>query len=409
MIYWVVALGLMLLALQLAARNGVWGPPDVVTIAGLMGFATVGALIVVRRPDNLIGWIFCVDVVLNAVGGLAREAAQFSLVTQPGALPGAEWLAWIAVWIGDSGWVLLFTFTFLLFPTGRLPSRRWRPLAWLVLAMIVFHSFVAMLRPGPFADWPAISNPMSRPLPAWLISLDDWLGGFVVLPVLASIASLVFRFRAASGEERQQIKWIALVAGVMCVLVAFGALADATGQGEVAVATFDAVFPLALLAFPVAVGISILRHRLLDIDVLIRRTLVYSVVTGLLALAYFASVLVLQPLLARLTGQGTQLATVLSTLFIAGLFVPVRRQVQRAIDRRFYRDKVDAAQTLAAFSAAARDEVDLDHLTGALLDSVGASFQPEHVSLWVPAQPASGGGAAAATAAALSPTPGEPG
>jgi hypothetical protein len=181
------------------------------------------------------------------------------------------------------------------------------------------------------------------------------------------------------------------------------------GQNEAAAAAIDAIFPLAILAFPIAVGISILRHRLWDIDVLIRRTLVYTVITGLLALAYFAAVLVLQPTLVRLTGQGTQLATVLSTLFIAALFVPVRSRVQRAIDRRFYRGKVDAAQTLAAFSAAARDEVDLDHLTGALLDSVGASFQPEHVSLWVPAQPVDSGGVAAAMAAAPSSTAGERG
>jgi hypothetical protein len=312
-------------------------------------------------------------------------------VTQPGALPGPEWLAWISIWMGDSGWVLLLTFTFLLFPTGHVPSRRWRPLAWLVVAMLVFHVFVSMLQPGPFADWQAVNNPLAAPLPAWLTTLDEQLGTFLVLPVLASIASLIFRYRAASGEVRQQIKWIALVAAAICVLLIGSTLADATGQ-ESLIAASNFAFAVGLVAFPAAVGISILRHRLWDIDLLIRRTLVYSVLTGLLALAYFASVLLLQPPLARLTGQGNQLATVLSTLLIAGLFVPLRGRVQRAIDRRFYRAKVDAARTLAAFSATARDEVDLDHLTGALLESVGESFQPEHVSLWVPSQAGSGGG-----------------
>jgi hypothetical protein len=389
-LYCLGMLVLIVTAIALARRNGTETPEDILYTLGMMGFAIVGALLVVQRPNNLIGWIFCADVGLNAVGALANDAAVFALVTQPGALPGPEWLAWISTWSGDTGWVLLLTFTFLLFPTGHVPSTRWRPLAWLLAAMLLFHIFVTMLRPGPFADLPAFSNPLGVPLPAWLTTLDDLLGIFVVLPALASIASLMFRFRAASGDVRQQIKWIALVAAVIFVVLIGIALAEVTRQKSV-IAASEFAFALGLVAFPAAVGISILRHRLWDIDLIIRRTLVYSVLTALLALAYFASVLVLQPPLARLTGQGNQLATVLSTLFIAGLFVPLRGWVQRAIDRRFYRAKVDAARTLAAFSAAARDEVDLDHLTGALLESVGESFQPEHVSLWVPGRAGSGG------------------
>jgi hypothetical protein len=385
--YWLLVLALLMVGAVVVTRNRGLDVPDIVTIAGLMTFATVGALIVVRRPDNLIGWIFCADVAMNAVATLARVVAQYTLVTQPRALPGPDWMIWISVWIGDTGWVLLLTFTFLLFPNGRLPSRRWLPVAGLIAALIVFHTLIAMLRPGPFLDWPEIDNPAGVPLPAWMIALDEALDNVVVFMVLVSAASLVFRFRAASGEERQQIKWIALVAALMSVAAIAGLLANAAGLQAASTAAFDAIFPLAILAFPLAVGISILRHRLWDIDLLIRRTLVYSVITGLLALAYFASILVLQPLLARLTGQGTQLATVLSTLLIAGLFVPLRSRVQRAIDRRFYRSKVDAARTLAAFSAAARDEVDLDHLSQALLDSVSASFQPAHLSLWLPAEP----------------------
>jgi hypothetical protein len=261
--------------------------------------------------------------------------------------------------------------------------------------MLGVHTFVVMFKPGPFPDWPTVYNPLAGPVPASLVRLDDGMGTYIVLPMLASVASLGFRYRAASGEERQQIKWIALVAALMCGVAILAALNGLFGRNEAAAAAFEAMFPIVIIAFSITVGISILRHRLWDIDVLIRRTLVYSVLTGLLALAYFASVLVLQPLLVRLTGQGTQLATVLSTLFIAGLFVPLRGWVQRAIDRRFYRAKVDAARTLAAFSAAARDEVDLDQLTQALLDSVGTSFQPEHVSLWVPGQSGNGGGVVA--------------
>ncbi len=395
-ICWLAVLVMMLAALGFARRNGTGTPEDIPYILGLMGFATAGALIVVRRPDNLIGWIFCADVVFNALAALAHDAADFALVTQPGALPGADWMVWLSVWIGDSAWLLLLTFTFLLFPTGQLPSRRWRPLAWLILTMLALHTFVLMFKPGPFDDWPVVNNPLPGPVPAWLVDLDNWLDAVIALPILGSMASLVFRYRAASGEERQQIKWIALVAALMCIVVVIGTVNLALGRNEAAAAAFDVTFPLVILVFPITVGISILRHRLWDIDVLIRRTLVYSVLTALLALAYFVSVLMLQPPLARLTGQGNQLATVLSTLFVAGLFVPLRGRVQRAIDRRFYRGKIDAAQTLAAFSAAARDEVDLDHITRALLDSVGRSFQPEYVSLWVPpAERGNGGGVAA--------------
>jgi hypothetical protein len=393
-VYLLTILALILASLAFALRNGSVTPEDPLLILAMLGFGLAGALIVVQRPENAIGWVFCAVVLLNTLGALASDMAQFALETQPGAVPGAEWLAWISIWIGDSGWVLLLTFTFLLFPTGHLPTRRWRPLAWLVIAMLVFHIIVTMLRPGPIGDWPAVNNPVGVPLPAWLISLDDQLGTFVVVPVLASLASLVLRFQASKGDERQQIKWIALVAAAIIILVIATTVADAAGQGSVS-AVFELAFTMAIVAFPVAVGISILRHRLLDIDVLIRRTLVYSLITGFLALTYFASVLVLQPPLARLTGQGTQLATVLSTLVIAGLFVPLRSRVQRAIDQRFYRSKVDAAQTLAAFSAAARDEVDLDHLTLALLESVGNSVQPEHVSLWLSGQPTNSARAAA--------------
>jgi hypothetical protein len=283
--------------------------------------------------------------------------------------------------LGNQVALALAPFLFLLFPTGGLPSRRWRPLAWIS----------------------ALSGAMILVL-VFLFDNPDKVGGTisimaasVVFVIFATIAlsalSLLFRYRRASGVERQQLKWVAFTAalagsflvGQQLAWLAALLVADSLG-GELPSLNrslenlLNVTFNVCLYA---GIGIAILRYRLYDIDIIINRTLVYGSLTMSLALVYFGGVISLQGLLRALTDQGSQLAIVASTLAIAALFNPLRRRIQSFIDRRFYRRKYDAARTLEAFSAKLRDETDMDTLNSELLSTVHETVQPEHVSLWL--------------------------
>jgi hypothetical protein len=383
-IYWLVIAPLLALSALLLARMDL-DFDRVVFEAALVGLGAVGSLIVLRRPENGIGWLFCATGLLNLITGLANDAAQYATVTQPGALgAAAPWVAWVGLTIGDSAWAVMVTFTFLLFPTGRLPSPRWRLFAWAVAALIIYHTLVSAFTPGPFDDWPSLSNPLGRPLPGWLVTLDHALDTIVLLPVILSLGSLVGRYRAVRGEQRQQIKWLAYVAGLLVLTLAVSVVVEAAAPTSALKNLLDGLITIGFLAFPLAVGLSILRYRLLDIDVLIRRTLIYGALTAALALAYALSTIVLQQVVGLVSDQESPLVIVASTLAIAALFTPLRRRIQTAMDRRFYRPRIDAAQTLAAFGLAARDEVDLDRLQDNLKRSAANAFQPAHVSVWLP-------------------------
>ena len=220
------------------------------------------------------------------------------------------------------------------------------------------------------------------------IFLPLWSIGLAVLALLC-ITSLFLRYRRAAMVEREQIKWLLYAVGVF---VAFYVVLLPT-QGEfdqLGRDLFNLFFPLFILAFPLAIGIAILRYRLYDIDVIIRKTLVYSVLTALLALIYFGGVVLVQQLTRSITGESSDVAIVVSTLVIAALFFPLRRRVQNVIDRRFYRRKYDAAKTLAAFSATVCDEVELEKLTSELLKVVSETMQPTNASLWLTALPGQG-------------------
>ncbi len=202
----------------------------------------------------------------------------------------------------------------------------------------------------------------------------------VLLSCLASVISVLLRLDSARGDERQQMKWFTYAAAVLMgdfFLIVPPAQAIA-GPG----AAFVFIM-IGLLGIPVAVGVAILKYRLYDIDRLINRTLVYGALTSILALVYLGSVVALQALFRSLTGEGSQLALVASTLAIAALFSPLRRRIQSFIDRRFYRRKYDARKTLEAFSAKLRDETDLDALSADLVGVVRETMQPAHVSLWL--------------------------
>jgi hypothetical protein len=358
-----------------------------------VSFATVGALVASRWPKNAIGWIFCWLGLSFSLGSASEEYALYALVTEAGSLAGAEGIVWLTAWFGGPIVFALFALVFLLFPDGRLPSSRWRPVVWLELVAVVCLVAWAF-EPGPLGNLGLVrvSNPFGVQGAAALLGTLGLLGLFMTLAVaVAGGISLVVRFRRARGVERQQIKWFAFSGVVFCAVFAAGPFLWSLPESPATVWIWPVLFLAGASTIPVAVGIAILRYRLYDIDVLINRTLVYGSLTVTLALTYLGSVVALQYGFRSLTGQESTLAIVVSTLAIAALFSPLRRRVQGFVDRRFYRRKYDAAKTLEAFGSRLRDETNLDALSADLVGVARSTMQPEHASLWLRPERASKG------------------
>ena len=368
------ALGVVFLALSYSTPIGVrWGPRGYAA-AFAVAYSTVGALIVARHPRNVIGWIFCHIGLFNGIQTFVEEYAVYALLTSPGSVPAGDWVAWVQTWF----WVLaampILLLAFL-FPDGRLLSPRWQPALWLSGFSIALLFFGAAFGPGPLQSFNDLMNPYALGGDSGIVPfIYDAAFLLLVVTFLTGAASMLVRFRRSRGEERQQLKWFTYAAVLIAIVVA-------VFRDEPTVGALIGV--VAMLALPVATAIAILRYRLYDIDLLIRKTLVYSALTGLLALTYFGSVVILQSLFTAVTGQQSAVAIVLSTLAIAALFNPVRRRVQDAIDRRFYRKKYDAAKVIAEFAGTCRDETDLDRLTARLVEVVEETMQPESVGLWL--------------------------
>ncbi len=381
------------LLLLIPVSSGISDVPDVVGAvvfaALILGFSTVGALIATRQPQNPIGWIMVVAGFALGATILTGGYVDLSVAQPSGRLPGTRWVAWFAQWMWVPGFAPALTFLLLLFPDGRLPSRRWRPVGWLAVAAMVTLGLGMAFTPGPFVDYPEVRNPLGLAVLEGSVFLDDGGVGWLLLPasVVLSASSMVVRFRRVAGEERQQIKWFALAAAfaaVGWVAITLGYATDDGTDNPLLVAA-QLLQLLSFLGIPLAVGIAVLKYRLYDIDLLINRTLVYGGLTAMLAAVYFGGVGATQAIFRTLTGQErqSQLAIVVSTLVIAALFNPLRRRIQGFIDRRFYRRKYDAAKTLEAFSARLRDETDLDALSDDLVGVVRETMQPAHVSLWL--------------------------
>lgn len=374
------AAGLVLLALNRGTPVGTrWGPPGFPAIFAVV-FSTVGVLIAHRRPENLIAWLFCLVGLLSGVQVFTDQYGVYAVLTRPGSLPAGVWFAWLQSWIWILAAVPAWVFLPMLFPQGHLAAPRWRVLAWLGLFGILISITGYALRPGPLENFVRVTNPLGigedrRPLDA------IWAVGYVVvaLVTLAAAIGLIVRLRRSTGETRAQLKWFVYAIIFLAVMVPIGTLPSPFGQLLLIAAT---------AGVPISVGIAILRYRLYDIDLIIRRTLIYALISGVLALVYFGSVVLFQLLFRTLTGSAaqSQLAIVASTLAIAALFAPLRRQAQDFIDRRFYRRKYDAARTLAEFAATARDETNLEMLAGRLVNVVEETMQPANVSLWLAAQ-----------------------
>ena len=366
----VLALSMLLIVLSWSTplpRGWMSWRDQTVSLAGIIGAPILGGLIASRRPRNPYGWLWLGFGLGLALQSLAMSYEAYALVVEPGSLAAPRTISHVLE-LGGQAALTLAPLLMLLFPTGRLPSRRWRPLAWtsttagaVLLALVLFFD-----------------NP-------------DQVGGAISIAAVAVVSvifasiflsalSIVVRYRRASGAERQQLKWFALAAVLIGVVTAGHLLFLDLLLPEALLTLLDAA---TITGLYVAVGIAILRYRLYDIDIIINRTLVYGSLTVTLVLVYLGSVIGLQYILRALAGQESQLAIVASTLAIAALFNPLHRRIQASIDRLFYRRKYDAAKTLEEFSAKLRDETDLDALNSDLVKVVRDTIQPEHVSLWL--------------------------
>jgi hypothetical protein len=347
---------------------------------GLIGVPILGGLIVSHRPENPYGWLWLGLGVAFALLSFAHVYAAYSLVVQPGSLPVPRMVGNVVAVVGWMVGVALFPFLLLLFPTGRLPSHRWKVVAWVIVV-----SGVTALVVGPFIPSEDNFMPGENPLGVGgtigqVITIIGFAAVIVILVgIVLSALSLVFRYRLAGGVERQQLKWFAYAATLLVGGWISSFFYEPPGAWDALAETVP------IVGLYVAIGIAILKYRLYDIDVLINRTLVYGSLTATLVALYLGGVATTQAIFRTLTGQEEQpqLAIVVSTLVIAALFNPLRRRIQGFIDKRFYRRKYDAAKTLAEFSSKLKDEADLNVLNEELVGVVKETMQPTYVSVWL--------------------------
>ena len=353
-----------------------------------LGAPVLGLIIVVKQPRHRVGWLWLAYGLVVGLRTLGHAIYYFGGSQPVGYSPLEYFLLWFTEPASLAG-LLCLVLLMLWFPDGQLVSRRWRLLyVWLLFALGTL--FLGLFTAGPNWNGGAgaggivIDNPFG-----WLRDTKlDFLGfpaviSIVLITILAAV-SLIVRYHRAGQLTRLQLRWFVL-GGVLYVSLVFlpvlfiGATQVGVGSDFLLLLSFSSIVPLYA-----AVGVAILRYRLYGIDVIIRKTLVYTALTALLALVYFGSVILLQQLFGALTGiEQSTLAVVVSTLAIAALFTPLRRRIQDAIDRRFYRKKYNAQQVLAQFAQTARDETDLDALTGELTRVVQETLQPERVSVWL--------------------------
>jgi hypothetical protein len=370
---WAVSMALIAVALastvirplpaKTMADLGLTGLNDAVGVVFIAGFATVGALLAWKRPENPIGWLLSAIGLVFAVAGFGVLLAHF-----PRTLTLANWLGFL--YFLDFG---LCVFVVLLFPTGHLPSRRWRPVAWAAGAGLIGWVLGCAFAPTIITFSPTARNPVGVTGPAGDIFKLMALGGGVLIAAggLAAIVSLVFRYRRAGPAERAQLKWLVYAAAMIVVAVLVTLPIGNTNLQ-------NAISSGAAALVPVAIGIAVLRYRLYDIDRIISRTLAYAIVTGLLVGIYAGLVLLAtQVLLIH-----SAVAVAAATLVAAALFNPVRRRVQHRVDRRFNRARYDAETTVAAFAGRLKDAVDLDTVRTDLASVVQTALEPAHVTVW---------------------------
>ena len=353
-----------------------WDFSNVFEEATFIAVPAVGFVLASRRPGNRIGWIFLGAGLALGLGFFCERYGQRGLAAAPGSLPAARAAAWFMNW----AWAIPVAgleFILLLFPTGRLHSRRWRPAAWLVAAVSALYAAALVARACQV--W---ADPYTALSDGWYPGSHTAVVILVPAALLVGAAAVVVRFARSSGEERLQLKWFATAAALVVAAIIPLALAPQIGlspaAASAAVSVLKVAFGLALVCLYAAIAVAVLKYRLYDIDRVISRTLAYAIVTGVLAGVYAGLVL----LATRVLGVRTPVAVAAATLAAAALFSPVRHRVQRRVDRRFNRARYDADQIVAAFAARLKDAVDLDTVRDDLARVVQTALEPAHVSVW---------------------------
>ena len=387
------ALSFALTALYVALLVLSWGGPGPLTVEEDIAivpayllmfiiFSTVGAVIASGRPENSIGWLFCGASIAMAGGFSSQLYAQYALLGRSDALAGGAAALWLSSWLGILGLFVVPTFLLFLFPDGRAASSRWRVVVRLSIGIVVLGVVGLMFKPGPIEPFEQLANPLGvggplgRVFTALNAMLDVTAGPFF----LTGGAAIVSRLRRAGGESRLQLKWFAYAASVMGSCFGLSFVTGAAGLAGPADIFFIAG-AVALGRHPCRVGPGDLEIQALRIDRVINRTLVYGALTAVLGAVYFGVVVTLQAALGERIGA-SPLVVAGTTLGVAALFRPARSRIQDVIDRRFNRRRYDAQQTVEAFSARLRDEIDLDELTSDLLITVRRALQPAHASVW---------------------------
>jgi hypothetical protein len=353
-----------------------WDFSSVFEEVTFMAVPVVGFVLASRRPRNRVGWIFLGAGLVLGLGFFCERYGQRGLVAAPESLPAARAAAWFVNWawqIPAAG----LAFILLLFPTGRLRSRRWRPAAWFVAAVFTLDAVATVAR--ACRVW---ADPYTAPGAGWYRGSHAALLILVPAALLVGAAAVVVRFARSSGEERLQLKWFVTAAALVVAAIIPLALAPQIGLSpagaSTAVSALKVAFGLALVCLYAAIAVAVLKYRLYDIDRVISRTLAYAIITSVLAGVYAGLVL----LATGVLGVHTPVAVAAATLAAAALFSPLRREVQRRVDRRFNRARYDAEQTVAAFAARLKDAVDLDTVCQDLASIVQTALEPAHVSVW---------------------------
>ncbi|MDP9265946.1 MAG: SHOCT domain-containing protein [Chloroflexota bacterium] len=332
--------------------------PDLWVALVVLSYAVIGALIVNTHRSHVIGWMFCGAALSFGFSSFAGQYAIQALVVAPGTLPFGQAMAWFGFWTDMPGIAVIALFLPLLFPDGRLPSSGWRPVAYFAATSFVVAVVVTMLAPTTYADagYPSIRNPLGLDqYAAAFDALGLLLQPLLLVLVVVSAFALFYRVRRGGAVERQQIKWFAFAGAI--VLASFVIQAVARLAPDLRSAA-DLLAIVGLSAIPVAVGIAILRYRLYEIDLIINRTIVYVLLTAILAGVYAAAVAFFQRLFVAMIGENSDLAIVMTLFVLATVFTPIKNALQGAVDRRIK----PTSQPAAAHSASIDDLLMLSEL-----------------------------------------------
>jgi hypothetical protein len=389
---WVVSIALTTVAVGLLVAT--WSTP-VEGSWGIRGFlillspvaATVGAIVATRVPRNPVGWLLVATGLLAGIQGAAEQYAVAGLLSSPGVLPAPEVAAWLAGWTWIPGAACLAALLPLVFPTGHLRSRRWIAVVWFDVAMTLAASVGAAFLPGPLDNASYVDNPFALPLGPMTSDQRSIAYYPFILAVAVSIAPLVLRFRESTGEQRQQIKWLAWSAACLGASFLLVPLGQSGLVGSAGLKAVQIVNVLAFVGIPIAAGLAVLRYRLWDIDRIVSRTVSYALLTAVLVAIYAGGVLGVQalvsPLARSIDPAVGPLAVAASTLLAASLFQPLRRRIQGSVDRRFNRSRYDVEREAEAFAGRIRDEVDLVELRREVAGVVERTLEPARIGIWL--------------------------